>query len=118
MGFSREEYWSGLSFPSPGNLPSPEVEPRYQDTAGYRYQDTVCRYQDTLPADSLPSEQGIYELLMFYSRNLPKQRRGRRGLAITSEGSRDSTDVLKSWECSRKDEELSGEHRLPQCLSW
>ena len=27
MGFSRQEYWSGLPFPSPGNLPYPEVEP-------------------------------------------------------------------------------------------
>ena len=26
MGFSREEYWSGLSFPSPGDLPDPGIE--------------------------------------------------------------------------------------------
>ena len=28
MGFSRQEYWSGLPFPSPGNLPNPGIEPR------------------------------------------------------------------------------------------
>ena len=28
MGFSRQEYWSGLSFPSPGGLPNPGMEPR------------------------------------------------------------------------------------------
>ena len=28
MGFSRQEYWSGLPFPSPGDLPNPEIEPR------------------------------------------------------------------------------------------
>ena len=28
MGFSRQEYWSGLPFPSPGNLPNPGMEPR------------------------------------------------------------------------------------------
>ena len=28
MGFSRQEYWSGLPFPSPGDLPYPEIEPR------------------------------------------------------------------------------------------
>ena len=28
MGFSRQEYWSGLSFPSPGDLPDPGIEPR------------------------------------------------------------------------------------------
>ena len=27
MGFSRQEYWSGLSFPSPGGLPDPEMKP-------------------------------------------------------------------------------------------
>ena len=27
MGFSRQEYWSGLPFPSPGDLPAPEAEP-------------------------------------------------------------------------------------------
>ena len=27
MEFSRQEYWSGLSFPTPGNLPDPGIEP-------------------------------------------------------------------------------------------
>ena len=40
MGFSRQEYGSGLPFPSPGNLPYPGIEPR----------------PPTLQADSLPSE--------------------------------------------------------------
>ena len=26
-GFSRQEYWSGLPFPSPGDLPDPGIEP-------------------------------------------------------------------------------------------
>ena len=28
MGFSRQEYWSGLPFHSPGDLPDPGIEPR------------------------------------------------------------------------------------------
>ena len=28
MGFSRQEYWRGLPFPSPGDLPNPGIEPR------------------------------------------------------------------------------------------
>ena len=40
MGFSMQEYWSGLSFPSPGDLPDPGIEPR----------------SPTLQADTLPSE--------------------------------------------------------------
>ena len=27
MGFSRQEYWSGLPFPSPGDLPDPGIQP-------------------------------------------------------------------------------------------
>ena len=40
MGFSRQEYWSGLPFPSPGDLPNPGIEPT----------------SPVLQADSLPSE--------------------------------------------------------------
>ena len=28
MEFSRQEYWNGLPFPSPGDLPNPGTEPR------------------------------------------------------------------------------------------
>ena len=40
MGFSRQECWSGLPFPSPGDLPDPGIEPR----------------SPALQADTLPSE--------------------------------------------------------------
>ena len=40
MGFSRPEYWSGLPFPSPEDLPNPGIEPRFP----------------TLQADALTSE--------------------------------------------------------------
>ena len=40
MRFSRREYWSGLSFFSPGDLPDPGIKPRFP----------------TLQADSLPTE--------------------------------------------------------------
>ena len=40
MRFSRQEYWSGLPFPSPGDLPDPRIEP----------------WSPALQADSLPSE--------------------------------------------------------------
>ena len=51
MGFSRRGYWSGLPFPSPGDLPNTGIEPR----------------SPTLQVDSLPAEpQGkpdqIYDL--------------------------------------------------------
>ena len=40
MGFPRQEYWSSLPFPSPGDLPDPGIEPR----------------SPALQADSLPTE--------------------------------------------------------------
>ena len=40
QGFSRQEYWSGLPFPSPGDLPDPGIEPG----------------SPALQADALPSE--------------------------------------------------------------
>ena len=40
MGFSRQEYWSGLPFPAPGLLSNPGIEPR----------------SPALQADSLPTE--------------------------------------------------------------
>ena len=40
MGFSKQEYWSGLPFPSPGDLSDPGIEPG----------------SPTLQVDALPSE--------------------------------------------------------------
>ena len=40
MEFSRQEFWSGLPFPSPGDLPNPGIEPG----------------SPALKADALPSE--------------------------------------------------------------
>ena len=37
MGFSRQEYWSGLPFPSPGDLPKPRMEPSSPALAGRFY---------------------------------------------------------------------------------
>ena len=34
MGFSRQEYWSGLPFPSSGDLPDPGMEPTSPALAG------------------------------------------------------------------------------------
>ena len=34
MEFTRQEYWSGLPFPSPGNLPDPGIEPVSSALAG------------------------------------------------------------------------------------
>ena len=32
MGFSRQEHWSGLPFPAPGDLPDPGIEPMFLES--------------------------------------------------------------------------------------
>ena len=34
MGFPRQEFWSGLPFPSPGDLPDPGMQPASPALAG------------------------------------------------------------------------------------
>ena len=51
MEFSRQEYWGGLPFPSPGDLPDPEVEPG----------------SPALQADALPSEPLRSSILLLVS---------------------------------------------------
>ena len=51
MVFSRQEYWSGLPFPSPGDVPNPGIEPR----------------SPALQADALTSEQSNYRKIALIS---------------------------------------------------
>ena len=54
MGFSRQEYWSGLPFPSPGGLPNPRIKP-------------TCPVSLALAMDSLPTwEADIYVCVCIY----------------------------------------------------
>ena len=34
MGFSRQEYWGGLSFSSPGDVPDPRIKPVSPEMSG------------------------------------------------------------------------------------
>ena len=46
IGFSRQEYWSGLSFPPPADLPNPGIE-------------SMSPVAPALQADSLPLSQDL-----------------------------------------------------------
>ena len=50
--FARQEYWSGLPFPSPGDLPDPRIEPR-----------SPALQADTLPSEPPGKPVGLKELL-------------------------------------------------------
>ena len=59
MEFSKQEYWSGLPFPAPGDLPHPGIKPR----------------SPALQADSLPSEppgkpQIQYSTMLLFFKSL------------------------------------------------
>ena len=43
MGFSRQEYWSGLPFPPPGHLPDPGIKPR-SSNPGLLYRMRILYY--------------------------------------------------------------------------
>ena len=71
MGFSRQEYWSGLPFPSPGDLPNPGIEARSPTLQAdaltsvppgkpLKYKNTVSQktsYRDTELLCSVPSKK-------------------------------------------------------------
>ena len=59
MGFSRQEYWSGLPFPSPGDLPNPGIEPG----------------SPALQADALTSEPPGKPLMWPLVRLVPKRQK-------------------------------------------
>ena len=57
MGFSRQEYWSRLPCPSPGDLPNPGIE----------------LSSPTLQVDSLPSKPPGKPMLTYQSHNVTKR---------------------------------------------
>jgi len=66
MGFPRQEYWSGLPFPSPGDLSNPGIESK----------------SPALRMDSLPlSHQGSEEW-KIWSGNIPGRQNGTGSLEI------------------------------------
>ena len=89
MGFSRQEYWSGLPFSLPGHLPDPGIEPR----------------SPALQADSLPSEplrkpwllakDGGKYLLLDYSLSLTMFK-----LSIVSLFLRHKIHLVRSLKCT------------------
>ena len=65
-GFPRQEYWSGLPFPSPGNIPDPGIKPMSLTLAG--------RFFTTEPPEKAQSRTQssvivifLYSFLYFYN---------------------------------------------------
>ena len=67
MGFPRQECWSGLLFPSPGDLPHPGIEPR-----------SPTLQEDSLPAEppGKPKNTGVGGLPLLQGSSQPRNRTG------------------------------------------
>ena len=61
MGFSRQEYWSGLPFPSPGDLPDPGIKPRSPALQA----DVLLSEQPGKPPTPRQEEKKIYIYISF-----------------------------------------------------
>ena len=59
MGFSSQEHWSGLPFPSPGDLPDPGIEPTSSALAG-RFFSTSATWE--APGGTIQLELGFYNI--------------------------------------------------------
>ena len=68
MGFSRQEYWSGVPFPSLGDLPNPGIEPG----------------SPALQADTLPSEPQVclYNECIIYVKSVNPLLQGKNNFMI------------------------------------
>ena len=55
MGFSRQEYCSGLPFPSPGNLPNPGIKPG-----------SLALEADALTSEPPGSSREMYSLVVYW----------------------------------------------------
>ena len=64
MEFSRQEYWSGLPFPSPGNLPNPRI--KHVSSGGLLH----CRLSTALQVDSLPLSRQEKSLRIYFRENI------------------------------------------------
>ena len=57
MEFSKKEYWSGLPFPTPGDLPSPGIEPEFLASPALQADSLPVCYDPALYGKSLPTPE-------------------------------------------------------------
>ena len=63
MGFPRQKYWSGLPFPSPGDLPDPGIKPV---SSALQVDSLSLRCQGSLLRITLSIRTEILERIIFY----------------------------------------------------
>ena len=99
-GISRQEYWSGLPFPSPGALPDSGLKPKSPETpalagrffSGSVGKESACRCER--PRTSPWLSNSAYTVLVF----LPGESQGQRSLAGYSPLGCKELDMMKVTE--------------------
>ena len=70
MGFPRQEYWSGLPFPSPGDLPDPGIKPKSPALAG--------RFFTTEPPGKPRKCNNVWQIILKLSTSFTSKDKGNR----------------------------------------
>ena len=91
MGFSRQEYWSGLPFPSPGHLPNPGIEPRSPALQA----DSLLTEPPGRPEVPVPNPSCVFSLLI---RESPAQVHSSRMPFVFPKTTFPGLSVSSSWE--------------------
>ena len=81
-GFSRQEYWSGLPFPSPGDLPDPGTDP-------------AAFVSPALSGDLLPLASSRKPKIKYIFLNQKKRKRNRALCGMCSQSSPPATSIPK-----------------------
>ena len=100
LGFSRQEYWSGLPFPPPGDLPDPGIEPRPPvcpalQVDSFRLRPPGRRPLSRAPsyAEPLPLEPSWAPLPLTPPFRVPSPQRGRPGFVVLCAASQGRGDL-------------------------
>ena len=98
MGFSRQEYWSGLPYPPPGDLPNPGIEPTSLHVS---YIDRQVLYQglSAFPSKTISSKHREVKILAGHVLILSSLENTGSGLnrCLCSKSGQLSSAVLGPW---------------------
>ena len=96
MEFSKKEYWSGLPFPTPGDLPSPGIEPEFLASPALQADSLPVCYDPALYGKSLPTPETCSPV--SFSGNKPYMTSGKECIGpcrnCKQEGSKEDHTVL------------------------
>ena len=107
VGFSRQEHWSGLLYPSPGDLPHPGIKPRFPALQQILYhlghqRISSVQFSHRVVSDSLQPHESQYARPPYWRRQwhptpvlLPGKSHGRRSLVGCSPWGRYESDTTE-----------------------